>query len=367
MATETAYTKSMAIDFSGSIVPSYLKKEIQQSPDIYHAVSRIMLVGDVVSIVFKDALDAVEVVALSAVIAAHTGIKLDTTPMVKIEGNVKAESVATVGSRKNFVSHNFTDKTTWYTDAARVVDEVITDSGDGLTFNTIHKPIVSATRGKIFGEHAISDAEDHSYALACTVDGAAVSEKDKHTDVGNYSVDYANGKVTFDVSQAGKQVKLTYHKVQSSRFTIKPTSGKKITLKNVETQFSQDYNLTDTIIFQPRAIVELVAPAMAVSNGGPVPDGTLIDIASPTIYNTEDDFIRESNGAFPVIFKSTNPDAAGNWRMNKKDRQGYPWEYAAGIILSSSLGMQIDIYLEHDTPYGGEEATATLYGLSEDE
>jgi hypothetical protein len=53
--------------------------------------------------------------------------------------------------------------------------------------------------------------------------------------------------------------------------------------------------------------------------------------------------------------------------MNQHDTQGYPWRYKAGIVLKASLGAQIDIYLEHDEEFGGDEATATLYCLSEDE
>lgn len=367
MATPTKYTKSISVDFPGPVILSVLKKEIQDHSDIYHAVDFLAVSGDVVEIWFKDAIDAVEVVALNAVIAAHAGVKTEIIPRVEIANHVKAEAVPTQGSRYNAITHNFCDKTSWYSDAVRVVDEILTvDGGDPKIYHAVHKPIVRATRGKIFGEHDLLDDQGNSYAVSLTDNGVTKTEKDKHSGAGDYEIDYVNGTVTFDVAPTGPVV-MTYHKVQSSRFTIKPAAGKKITIGDVETQFSSNYDITDTIVFQPRALVELAAPHLAVSNGGPIPDGTLIDVASPTMYNTEADFLRESNGAFPTVSKSTNPNAASNWRMNAHDTQGYPWRYKAGIILEASKGAQIDIYLEHDEEFGGDEATATLYCLSEDE
>jgi len=366
MPTPTKYTKSLAVDFSGKVIPSQLKKEIQDHANIYHAVDTMAISGDVVDIWFKDAIDAVEVLALDAVIAAHAGVKVETIPKVEISNHIKAEAVPTQGTRTNFVTHNFCDKTTWYTDSARIEEEILTETS-GTEFACIHTPVVDVSHGKVFSEHDRVDALGNSYKLVCTVDGAPVTEKDKHTNIGDYVFDYNTGVLTFDTSKTGQQVKLTYYKVQSSRFSIQAAAGKKLTVSEVENQFSADYNITDTIIFQPRAPVQLVAPHLAVSNGGPVPDGTLIDLASPTVYNTDRDLLRESNGAFPTVTKSTNPAAAANWRMGGQDMLGYPWAYKAAIELLSSLQMQIDIYLEHDTPFGGLESTATLYCLSEDE
>lgn len=367
MATLTVYNKSLSSDFGGSLVPSILKAEILSHADIHTAPGEFAVTGDVVALWFKDELNALEQVALNNVISAHTGVKEDVSPSVKIDGPVKAESVPTEGSRYTAITHNFCDKTTWYMDAVLVEDEILSvDEGDAKIYHAVHKPIVCATRGKIFGEHNLLDDNGNSYAVTVTDNGVAKTEKDKHSDVGDFYIDYVNGTVTFDVAPTGPVV-MTYHKVQSSRFSIKPLPGKKITIGDVETQFSSDHNILDSVVFQPRALVELAAPHLAVSNGGPVPDGTLIDVSSPTIYNTEADFLRESNGAFPTVSKSANPNAVGNWRMNQHDTQGYPWRYKAGVILKASLGAQIDIYLEHDTAFEGTEATATLYCLSEDE
>ncbi len=367
MATPTKYDFSVSGDFSAGIATAKLSAEIRSAGDIYHALDSITVVGDSVSVLFKDAIDAIEQVALNNLIAAHDGVPELKTDKVEITNHVKSETVPTQGSRVNFITHNLAEKTTWYTDSARIEEEIITDSGDGLTWNTIHKPIVDLAHGKVFGEHDKKDALGNSYRCVVTSDGVSLSEKDKHTGIGDYSVDYHNGAVTFDVSQAGKQVKMTYYKVQSSNFIIAPAPGKVLTVTKVETQFSEDYLVNDSVHFQVRGPVDFFAPQLLQANGGPFPSGHLIDLASPTIYNTSQDYIRESNGSFPMIPASTHPDAPGNWRMGSKGTLGYPWIYEAGIQLKGSVGMQIHVFLEHDEAFSGEEATATLYCLTEDE
>ena len=55
------------------------------------------------------------------------------------------------------------------------------------------------------------------------------------------------------------------------------------------------------------------------------------------------------------------------WRGCQVPITVFPWNYQAAMSLSSAAGMEIRINLEHDKPFGGSYATATLYCLSEDE
>lgn len=364
MPTPTEYNYTISGDFSAGVYVSGLKKEITSSADIHTAVDYLSVIGDAVTIRFKDALDALEQVTLNNLVAAHTGVKPQQSDLVEVSGHTQVEIVPLKGSRINFITPNFADATTWYPGSIRVFEEILSDSGDGLTWNAVGKPIVSMTQGQVFGEHDKLDEQGHSYDVVVTVDGVGMAEKDKHSGVGSYTVDYVNGTITFDSSQAGKQVKMTYHKSNGFQFYVEPAAGKKLTIDEVETQFSADFDIRDAVIFQAEGPVEVFAPHLV---DAPYPAGTMIPLGSPTIYNTHLDFIRESNGAFPTIGISTNPAAATNWRMNKHAIQGYPWKYKAGLVLEHSLGMRIKISLGHDVEFGGEEATATFYCLSEDE
>jgi hypothetical protein len=125
--------------------------------------------------------------------------------------------------------------------------------------------------------------------------------------------------------------------------------------------------MRDSVVFAPFALVEKVAPTLAVSNGGSIPDGTMIPIQDPTIYNRFDDFIADSNGAFPSIAASTSPAASSNWRMRSSNTHSVPWEYKTALPMYASLGMQLRISLENNTEWGGDTCAATFYCVSEDE
>jgi len=95
----------------------------------------------------------------------------------------------------------------------------------------------------------------------------------------------------------------------------------------------------------------------------PYPSGTLIPIGSPTIYKTMMNYIDEANGAMPEI----PPMGGAGWRGTSQAVQIFPWRYQAMTELVSSYGMEIRIQLQHETPFGGDVATATFYCLSEPE
>ena len=94
---------------------------------------------------------------------------------------------------------------------------------------------------------------------------------------------------------------------------------------------------------------------------GPYPTNTLIPLTR-TVYKCMQDFYNESNGALPTL-----PALGGEGWRGAPEVVVLSWNYAALLNLHSSMGMEVRIYLEHHTPFTGTYATATVYGLSEDE
>jgi hypothetical protein len=220
--------------------------------------------------------------------------------------------------------------------------------------------------GKIWAEEQMP-----AYRVVVGVDTGAgwesKTEIDPHDEVGDYTINYATGVITFSPSiDVGADVRASYYVAGDSTFTIAPTEGKHLIVKASEVQFSEDYVMTDTVVFAVHGYVEVFAPHL-VNDEDPdyvtsFPTGTKIPIKTTT-YKSMGQFIDESNGSNPVIPALGGP----GWRGMAAPVNIFSWNYAAAIPIRSSAGMEIRIYLAHDTPFGGSYSTATLYCLSEDE
>lgn len=269
----------------------------------------------------------------------------------------------TEGVRTTIVTHNWADKTTWYQKSTRVVQEVPTTTVSGTTYTLNNPYVIDTFHGRIWDEDDLRDASNNSYRVVVEADVGAgwvtKTEKDPHTNVGDYTVTYASGIVNFSPAIAeDAQVRVTYYYAGSSEFTIKPDTGKVLQIRNVEVQFSQDVELNDTVDFIAYGYVDFFAPHLVPYLGA----GTKIPLGT-TRYKTMYDFQAEANGGMPVIPAIGGP----SWRGIQNPIIVFPWNYAALMNLYSSSGMEIRIKLQHDVPFDGEFGTATLYCLSEDE
>lgn len=259
----------------------------------------------------------------------------------------------TEGMRKTIVTPSWTDATTWYQESTAVVNETPAATTPGTLYTLAHQNVIDTYHGKLW------DEDNLGHRVAVTVDAVLVVEQDPHDDVGDFVVDYDAGTITFTPPiDAGAAVLVTYWYAGSSEFTIAPAAGKVLKIRSVEAQFTTDLLVNDTVDFTAYGYVDVFAPQLMPG----VPSGTKIPL-STTRYKTMYDFQAESNGAQPVI-----PVIGGNtWRGLKHPVVVFPWNYVALTSLSASAGMEIRIKLQHDTAFGGEFATATLYCLSEDE
>jgi hypothetical protein len=180
------------------------------------------------------------------------------------------------------ISHNFCDKTTWYSTAARVVDEVATDSGDHQHYTLAHTP-VDAYHGKITFEDQLRDAQDYRYRVTVRVDGVIKTEQDPHfASGGDFVIDYADKTIAFLSPLTGTEVvSVTYHKVVDSTYKFGAVPGKNLVVDHVEVQFSDDCVLKDTFLFQAHGPVQLCAPPLMSSATVPI---VAIDQINSRVY-----------------------------------------------------------------------------------
>lgn len=270
-------------------------------------------------------------------------------------------------TKLNFFTHDWTDPTTWYSKAVRVVDEIAVDTGDHQTYQLAHTKVIDTYHSKVYQEDYLKSPSGNSYRVTVKVNDVVWLEEDPHfgpAGDGDFTIDYANGRIIFaEPINPAHQVKVTYHYATTSVFVIAPLPGKQLAIDFVECQFSDDIVLTDTVIFQPYGFVEAFAPQYCTTNGGPYPPGTKIPLGNPLKYKSFTDFQAEATKAY-VQYPAMGGD---NWRATPQKLTIMNWDYLASTLIQSSKGMEIRVFLEHDTPFGGWYSTATFYCRSEDE
>lgn len=272
-------------------------------------------------------------------------------------GHQIATSAAPTGSRIDVISVDWCDKTTWYPESTRIEDETLTDSGDGLTFNSVNGNWIDTTHGKITNENFLNG----DYVPVIKANGV-VKEEDLPFggDQKDFTVNYVAGSVTFHEAPTTPVV-ATYSKANGSFYIIQPNEGTILRILVVEVQFAQNIVLTDAITFQPFGLVDVFAPHLTPD---PYPSGTKIPIKDPTIYKTMLDYINEAAGSYPAI-----PASGGTHRGIANAIHIYRWPYAerASTDLVSSYGMEIRVGLQNNVVFNGDHAVATFYGISENE
>src|SRR3990167_1894078 len=107
-----------------------------------------------------------------------------------------------VGVRAWTFSHNFCDKTTWFKDAIRVVDESVgTGNGQTTLFNLDHNWVIDLTHGKGTDEDYIIPTVSQggsSYVPVIKIDGIAKTERTFSANSGgDFLINYIDGTITF--------------------------------------------------------------------------------------------------------------------------------------------------------------------------
>jgi hypothetical protein len=234
------------------------------------------------------------------------------------------------GDFLTYVSHDLTDKTTWYQGAVQVIAGSTTlDSGN--TYSLLHQNIINMSSGKLFDEYNIN--ADGAYTVKAYDNGVQVD-----TD----SIDYDLGKITLSESAIGT-ITCSYFYASDSTWTIKPSAGKVLKVSMAELQFTSDIQMVP------------VHWEVWAYNPYDLPNKALVE---KKVYKNIKDVISIAN-------KGTGKITAFDTLLH--DVYVFPFDYTRAIDLKSSVGLEMRIKLENNQPLTGEFATITFYTASEDE
>lgn len=243
------------------------------------------------------------------------------------------------------VTPDFTDKTTWYQESTKVMNEILT-LDTGKIYNSINTYWVDATHAKIYMEDAITEdgtpmhfGGARKYPVKINDNGVEIIED---TD---YSVNYVTGVVTLDAGYtAVGAITATYYYAGSSTFTIKPDMGSLIHIEHSELQFTSDLVMTMPVNFD-----------IYVYNPMDLPNKMLY---KRTRYKNIKDIINAANlgtGEITPVDVFTKAVCV------------FPFDYATLKTLKSSDGAELRVSIDDDIPFNGEWGTATFYILTESE
>lgn len=368
----TTYTYSIAADFPGGAANSgRLDLEIRAS-SIVTALEGITVSGDVIDVVFKDALASGDKTTLDGdttgpaggLIAAHDSSVLpddaqsvefsDTQPVV-----FKPKSIGT--GRLIQFSHDFTKRETWYSHGTRVVGEAV-GTGDGVqtVFSLANPWVIDVTHGKITDElNLVPFTGQGGSDYICRVYLDAVEKTERgFTKVsgGDWEIDHETGDITFFTAPAsGVAVTADYfyspNTVDRSTHCLRPPTGKKWIVTIIEAQFSKDVVMTDAIN----------SSVWTYDPGQGAPPARFQYPGSHLIYKRFTDAVNFTWGSLPVI-----PAMGGAARGVVNDIIQLRAEYVSPIELSDAFGAELRIWLTEDIPYTGEGCSFAYYGYEDD-
>ena len=337
----TKYTYSILADFPNSKLDSTsLTSEIRGS-EIVVALDYIATVGDSCGIWFKDTLSAEDAATLNGLIAEHSGIPdiVEEVSKVTLEnlsttesGKLQVSQYKCEGSSKTFVTHDWCDKTTWFQESTQAIDETLNLDSE-LIYGSANTHWINLVSGNMYDEDNILAEKD--YRAYVKVDDALVTS--------GFTIDYVNGKVTFDEAPSGI-VKASYYYAGSSTYSIIPSSGKQLGLEHSELQFSKNTAINTPIHFE-----------IWVFNPYDYPNKVKY---KSNQYKSGKDFINSCNlgqGVIPVFDNLTEETIV------------FPFNYTTIKLLKSSLGAELRMHTGDDKELEGNFGTCTFYTYSEDE
>ena len=225
------------------------------------------------------------------------------------------------------VSHEWTDKTTWYSKSTRVTGETL--SASGLVYSAVNDYWIDLTSGNVPSEDDFAS----TYAVKIYDNGTEVTT--------GITIDYAAGTVTFDSAPTGP-VTADYSWASDSTWVIKPDTGKIINIEHAELDFTVDASVHD-VSFEIWAYDPLDLPNKKMY--------------SKRMYKNIKDVVKIAN-QIEVI------DPLGD--LTEKVCRAV-FDYAEIIELKASAGTELRIKITDDVAFDGEFSSVTVYTTIYDE
>lgn len=334
------YAYSIAIDtLNHKVDVNKLSKEIKAST-ISIGEDNINIFGNTLTIYMKDTLVVSDETILDTIVSQHDGIpEIEVIAPTNEDGTPIVTHTEPMGESGALPTHDFTDRTTWYTLSERVTNEVPT-LNSGTTYDLVNMNIIDAYHGKITRENHLESI----YAEVVYDDGVVIPNTE-------YSVNYDQGTLTLDNTPSGV-LTIDYSYENGSSFIVEPKSGCLLKVKDAEIQFTKDVVMIpvefEIWVFNPSFDVNL-----AESPSNPL----RIKLADKSdVYKGYKDIINIAKQGTGKI------DAIPGFTF---DIMVFPFHYDRVITLKSSLGMQLRVRLVDETPMTGEWGTITFYVVKE--
>ncbi len=316
-----------------------LDSEIRAS-NITIALDFSGLVGETLIVYFKAALSVEDEATLSTIVENHVPLPLTAeVPQVSVKefqitGVNKIPKVAAFepeGDSATIVSHDFTDKCSWYWGSLTSTAEALSTS-DNLTYASAHTHWIDLRNGRLYDEDNVNVGG--TYNPHIFVDGVEVTT--------GFTINYPAGTVTFEAESTGA-VTATYKYAGNSYYVLKPKPGKILSIRTAEVQFTQDVQLASPFVFEPW----INHPTLG-----------LIPVPGAIAYKNAKDFMSACNGGTSWI----EP-----WAGITKKVHVFPFGYARPKPLIYSQGVEIRVYVKDHQEVVGEFATCTFYVTVENE
>lgn len=331
---------------NGKVNTVKLMGEIDASP-IPETVSRIDTQSSMMNIYFNSEINEAAEIILVSIVANHDGAptvevvaptEVTISDKSVIQGAIPVINLKPEDSSFTLATHDFCDKTTWFTNSVGMVDETLTTSDD-LTYSAVNDFFINVIDAIINRQDLHQDK-----AIVIKVDDVVVTS--------GFTINHRNGEVVFDIAQTNKVVKCSYHYATNSEWIIGPSEGKTMIIEHSEVQFAKDVEINTPLRFE----IWAGNPYYAVE-GHPYQGMPKIPYSNIQ-YNSVRDLINEANLGTGFIPKMGDmPD----------DILVFPFNYISVKAFKYSQGAELRIRAVNDLELTGSYGTATFYLLSKDE
>jgi len=232
-------------------------------------------------------------------------------------------------------THDFCNKTTWYSNSVRVEGEILSDPV-GLVYTCANTVLIDVLNGNV-------NRQDTLQEYAIKVYDGGIPKTD-------FTVEHTTGKITLLTAASG-ELTVDYSYPTDSEWVMKPNVGKMLLIEHSEIQFSTDVSVNSPLRFE----IWVSNPYYAVEGH---PYEGMEKITYQTVqYNSIKDFVNEANlgtGVIPAI--GNLPECAV-----------FPFNYASIKPFKYSQGAELRIRSVDDVELEGSFGTATFYIVKRDE
>lgn len=345
--------------YSKDVNSGRLTKEIQRSA-ITTALDYIDTSPGNVDIYMKAVLSGDDETLLSSLVSSHvnTPLPIEAGGVYTADGTLLVDVGFHVGApgtqSYTVLTHDYSDRTTWYQKSVQITDEVLSANESFTIYSASKQHWVNIQSQRLTIQYKCALRRDGTF-----VDKALWNVVVKVNDVvatTGYDIDFTNGTITFSSPLIESDVvKATFHHNDDvplcSEFILRPATLKKMVVEHVELQFSKSITFTDIFRLEIWAGLDL-------EDFGSFPD-VMYDAGYGQYridYRGMHDFINISNegkGFIPACGGLTS------------DVLVFPFNYVQAITLLSSIGTLIRLRTINDLEIGTCEIASAAFYLEE--